>query len=196
MDVFNIIAPVYGRFYENQKKRFVAVLDDMKGVLSIGRYKSVLDVGCGTGALCDVLEQRGFAPTCVDPAKKMLDTAIKKQGMRNITYINADVLRGLPFEDNSFDVSISSYVAHGLKEDERKKMYTEMSRVTKELVIIYDYNEKRALFTDIIEFMEGGNYFGFVKNAKKELKEFAKDLQIYNVGPKASWYVFKPTLGA
>ena len=194
MDVFNIIAPFYGRFYEYQKKRFVSVLDDMKDILSSGLYRTVLDVGCGTGALCDVLEQRGFVPTCVDPAQKMLDTASKKQGVRNITYVNADVLEGLPFEDNSFDVSISSYVAHGLKEDERKNMYAEMSRVTKELVIIYDYNEKRALATDIIEFLEGGNYFSFIKNAKRELREFAENLQIYNVGPKASWYVFKPTL--
>ena len=192
MDVFNIIAPVYGRFYEYQKRRFVSVLDDMKDVLCTGRYQTVLDVGCGTGALCDVLDQRGFVPTCVDPAQKMLDTASKKQGERNITYVNANVLEGLPFEDKSFDVSISSYVAHGLKEDERKRMYTEMSRVTKELVIIYDYNEKRALATDIIEFLEGGNYFSFIKNAKNELRAFADDLQIYNVGPKASWYVFKP----
>ena len=150
---FNIIAPVYGRFYEYQKRRFVSVLDDMKDVLCTGRYQTVLDVGCGTGALCDVLDQRGFVVLPVwTPAQKMLDTASKKQGERNITYVNANVLEGLPFEDKSFDVSISSYVAHGLKEDERKRMYTEMSRVTKELVIIYDYNEKRALATDIIEF--------------------------------------------
>ena len=192
MDVFNIIAPVYGRFYEHQKRKFISVLDDMKDIVNTDLYKTVLDVGCGTGALCDVLESRGFAPTCVDPAKKMLETAIKKQGRRSITYVNANVLTGLPFDNDSFDLSISSYVAHGLKADERKKMYAEMSRVTKNLVVIYDYNEKRALSTDIIEYLEGGNYFDFVKNAKAELTEFAKDLKIVNVGSKASWYIFTP----
>jgi len=194
MDVFNVIAPIYGRFYKSQKKRFASVLEDMKDVLSTEQYSTVLDVGCGTGALCDVLEERGFAPTCVDPAQKMLDTAAKKQGVRSIKYINANVLEGLPFDDNSFDVSISSYVAHGLKPDERKMMYAEMSRVTKKLVIIYDYNEKTALFTNIIEFLEGGNYFSFIKDAKKELGEAAPDLKVYKVGPKASWYVFTPSL--
>ncbi len=193
MDTFNIIAPIYGKFYEYQKKRFVSVLEKMKDVLNTSLYKTVLDVGCGTGALCDVLEQTGFTPTCIDPAQKMLDTARKKQGQRNITYVNADVLKGLPFEDKSFDVSISSYVAHGLEPEQRKIMYKEMSRVTKELVIIYDYNEKRALSTDIIESLEGGNYFGFIKNAEAELKEFSNNLRILNAGPKASWYVFTPT---
>ena len=68
-------------------------------------------------------------------------------------------------------------------------MYAEMSRISKHLVILHDYNENRGLFTDIIEWLERGDYFNFIKKVKYELKETFRDVNVINVAEKAAWYV-------
>ena len=105
----------------------------------------------------------------------------------------------MPFGDKSFDVSIASYVAHGLTADERKLMYAEMSRVTEKWVIIYDYNKKRSLLTSFIEWLEGGDYFHFIRDAEPEMKDCVSemktcfsDVKVINVDVMANWYICKP----
>jgi hypothetical protein len=66
--------------------------------------------------------------------------AQKRQENAGIDFFQASVLDQLPFEDKHFDVSITSYVAHGLPKIERKRMYADKRSVTKSKVIIYDYN--------------------------------------------------------
>ena len=192
MDIFNWIAPLYSLFYQRQERRFRSVLEAMSGVLNVSLYETILDVGCGTGALCDALSQRGFAVTGVDVAQRMLNIAARKKGAQNICYVNADVLAGLPFEDNCFDVSIASYVAHGMSAPDRKKMYEEMSRVSRRLVIIHDYNAHRSWRTSVIEQLEGGDYFRFIKQAEKEIAVQFEYVNTVQVGPRAAWYIFLP----
>jgi len=81
-------------------------------------------------------------------------------------------------------------------QDERKRLYAEMSRVTKYKVVIYDYNEKRTLLTTIIEWLEGGGYFHFIKNAESEMRECFIDscacfsaVQVFDVDSHAAWYI-------
>ena len=149
--LFNFIAPIYGLFYNSQKKHYAININKMRSILNVSNYKNIIDVGCGTGALCSVLNQEGLSVTGVDPARKMLDIGAKKLENKNIEFIQATATAKLPFEDKSYDISIASYVAHGLLPEERKTMYQEMSRLTKHFVIFYDYNENRAIFTNIIE---------------------------------------------
>lgn len=191
-EVFDLIAPIYGLFYDYQKRHYNAILDRVQNELDFSAYKNIIDIGCGTGALCSVLHQRGFVVTGVDPVRKMLNIAMKKQGNKAIEFIQASALERLPFEDKSFDVSVASYVAHGLKENERKIMYAEMSRITKHLVIIYDYNERRSVITNIIEWLEGGDYFNFIRNAKLEMKEYFRDIRVIDVDLRAAWYICAP----
>lgn len=190
--VFDLIAPIYGLFYDYQKKHYRAVLDGVQDRLDLSPYKNIVDIGCGTGALCSVLNQRGFVVTGVDPARKMLNIAMKKQENKAIEFIQASVLERLPFEDKAFDVSIASYVAHGLKGYERKTMFAEMSRITKHLVIIYDYNENRSILTNLIEWLEGGDYFNFIRKVKSEMKEHFRDFYVIDVGVRAALYICKP----
>lgn len=190
--VFDWIAPIYGLFYNYQKMHYKAVIDEAQDELNFSAYKNIIDVGCGTGALSSVLNQRGVVVTGVDPVQRMLSIAAKKQENKAIEFIQASVLERMPFEDKSFDVSIASYVAHGLKEYERKIMYVEMSRITKHLVIIYDYNEKRSILTSIVEWLEGGDYFNFIKNAKTEMKGNFHNIRVIDVGLRAAWYICVP----
>lgn len=182
-----------------QKNRYGEVIDRVSNELDLTLYDTVLDVGCGTGALCSVLKEKGLLVTGIDPAKKMLGIAKKQPENKSITFIQANVLEQLPFASKSFDISIASYVAHGLQKNERKLMYAEMSRVSRNKVIIYDYNQKRALLTSIIEWLERGDYFNFIKEAKEEMEQCVSDMKecfskvrVVDVDTKAAWYICIP----
>lgn len=197
--LFNSIAPIYGLFYEKQKNRYRGIIDKASDELDLSSFHNVLDVGCGTGALCSVLNEKGLMVTGVDVADKMLNIAKRQPENKLITFIQANVLEQLPFEDKLFDISIASYVAHGLQKNERKQLYAEMSRVTKNKVIIYDYNQRRALLTTIIEWLERGDYFQFIKEAEHEMKncvfgmkECFSEVKVVNVDYKAAWYICTP----
>jgi ubiquinone/menaquinone biosynthesis C-methylase UbiE len=191
--VFDWIAPIYGLFYNYQTRHYKKILDIALNKMDFSEYKCIIDVGCGTGALCSLFDQMGFKVTGVDPSQKMLRIAINKQNNKTIEFIKANVLGKMPFEDKSFDISISAYVAHGLNQDERKIMYAEMSRITKYLVIIYDYNEKRSVLTSIIEWLEGGDYFNFIKQEHIKIKESFREVRVLDVDLRAVWYVCVPT---
>ena len=156
------------------------------------RYKTIIDVGCGTGALCSVLNQKGFLVTGVDSSQRMLKIGAKKPENTGVEFVNANVLERFPFEGKSFDLSVASHVAHGLKRNERKIMYAEMSRITKHMVLIYDYNEKRSVMTNIVEWMEGGDYFNFIKKAKTEMKKSFREVHVINAGVRGAWYICVP----
>jgi ubiquinone/menaquinone biosynthesis C-methylase UbiE len=197
--LFNLVAHLYGLFYKVQMKRFAAVIERVEHELDLSAFKTILDVGCGTGALCSVLKEKNLLVTGIDPAEKMLAIAESKPENKEISFIQANVLEGLPFEDQSFDIVIASYVAHGLKVEERKVMYAEMSRVARDYVVIYDYNDKRSLFTSFVEWLEGGDYFHFIKNAEPEMKDCVSEMRscfsevkVINVDTRAAWYICKP----
>ena len=190
--LFNFIAPIYGLFYNSQKKNYKITIDNMKEIIDISKYKNIIDIGCGTGALCSVLNQEGLEVTGIEPAVRMLKIGSKKIENSNINFLECSTCSKLPFEDNSFNLSIASYVAHGLHPEERKQMFLEMSRLTKDYVIIHDYNNQRGFFTNIIEWLEGGDYFNFIKVVQTELNEHFKSVKVVNVKRQAAWYICEP----
>lgn len=187
--LFNAIAPFYGLFYSWQKKRFVEVLSGAQKELGFSPYITALDVGCGTGALSGALSENGLHVTGIDPAENMLGIARRKNRDKEISFIRANVLDGLPFADNSFDISIASYVAHGMKAPARQRMYAEMNRVAHSLVIIYDYNQHRSPLTSILESLEFSDYFHFIKTAESEMKAFFQKVKVVQVAPQAACYI-------
>jgi len=198
--LFNLIAPIYGLFYHHQKSRYAEIVESVRTEMDISSFDTIIDVGCGTGALCSVLKDKKMQVTGIDPAIKMLNIATSKPENKGITFIQANALKGLPFEDKSFDLSIASYVAHGLKEEERKRMYAEMSRITRNYVIIHDYNDERSLLTSMIEWLEGGDYFHFIKSAEPEMKDCVSEMKtcfsevrVTKVDTRANWYIGRPS---
>lgn len=201
--IFSGIALVYGLFFDRQRRHYDAVLTGVESALGLPAHASVLDVGCGTGALCSVLNDRGFVVTGVDPVRRMLDIAARKLAGAStakppanpVRLVQASVLERLPFADKSFDLAIASYVAHGLSEPDRKIMYAEMSRVARHLVVFHDYNANRSLLTDIAEWLEGGDYFEFIQTAQSEMEQSFPSVRVIDVGPHAAWYVCVPASG-
>lgn len=190
--LFNFISPIYGLFYKSQKKHYSMNIKKLEEAIDLFKFDNIIDVGCGTGAMCSVLNSKGLKVTGIDPAKRMLKIGSRKTENKDIEFINACACRELPFPDKAFDLSIASYVAHGLKHDERQTLYEEMIRISKHYVIFYDYNEKRAFFTNIIEWAEGGDYFNFIKNVKSELNKTFKSVLEITLDKQASWYVCEP----
>jgi len=194
--LFNSIAPIYALFFSFQKRRYAKTLACMQRFLT---YETILDVGCGTGALCSALSDRGLAVTGIDPASKMLAIAKRKNYDNATTFIQADATQALPFTDKQFDVVIASYVAHGMKQEMRTNLYRQMGRVAKQYVIIHDYNASRSPLTSLVEYLEGGDYFHFIKHAQKELQDCVTELQhcfskveVVQVGKRANWYICTP----
>ncbi len=190
--LFNIIAPIYSLFYNFQVKYYDESLSKVKSEIDLSQYKTILDIGCGTGALCYVLYKNGLKVIGVDAAEKMVEKSRENLKGTNIKILKVDPNQDLPFEDNSFDIVISSYVAHGLKPDRRIELYKEASRVAKEKVIFHDYNENRALLTTIIEWLERGDYFNFIKMAEVEMKENFKRVKVVDIYKRAAWYILDP----
>ena len=197
--LFNFIAPVYGLFYNRQKATFDTVIRNIAHELDLAAYSNILDVGCGTGALCAVLRDKGLRVTGVDTAERMLAIARQNPGNDGVTFIRANASEALPFDDKQYDVSIASYVAHGMGSEERKRLYAEMGRATRDKVILHDYNQRRRLTTTVIEWMEHGDYFHFIKNAEKEMKDCYytagacfSAVRVINVGENAAWYICDP----
>lgn len=196
--LFNRIAPVYGLFYNTQKRKYNEVIKSVSDEINIGEFQSIIDVGCGTGALCSVLFDKGLKVTGIEPAIRMLNISKENNKDKDIKFLQGDITKGLSFIDNQFDIAISSYVAHGLSKGDRIKMYKEMARVAKSYVIIHDYNSNRGLFTDIVEYLERGDYFNFIKSAKNEMKDCVEEMEscflevrVVDVGKKAAWYICK-----
>ncbi len=190
--VFNRIAPIYGLFYNYQRRYYESALTGALSEVNLATYESIVDVGCGTGALCSVLSQMGHKVTGLDPAERMLGIAAKHLDNKDVAFVRASILEKTPFLDKSFDVSISSYVAHGLKLADRKLMYSEMNRITKSLIIIYDYNQRRSIWVDLIEKLECGDYFNFINNVTSELKESFSKVTVIQVSKLASCYICWP----
>lgn len=190
--LFNSIAPIYGLFYNYQVNYYRKIMARVGKELNLSGYGTVIDVGCGTGALCHVLNERGLKVTGVDAAQRMLDMAEKKLSNSTIDLRHANVLEGIPFADKSFDVAIASYVVHGLKQPERELVYAEMARVAKHLVIFHEYNQRKALHISLAEWLEQGDYFNFIKIAESEMARNFKKVMVLNVTRHAAWYICTP----
>lgn len=197
--MFNSIAPIYGLFFGYQQRQFLHALAQVKDRLDLSTCQTVLDVGCGTGALCAVLQTQGLTVTGIEPAGGMLAIARRKLQGLPIDLQRGNVLEGLPFADQSFDVAIASFVAHGLQPGERRTMYREMSRLARYKVIIYDYNQKRAPLTTFLEWLERGDYFRFIHQAESEMRQCKTDLQacfsqvdVLHTTGQATFYVCTP----
>lgn len=189
MGMFDIIAPIYALFFDNQVDYFKKIQDRVKDKIDISQYENVLDIGCGSGALGKTLYDAGLEVTGVDPSEKMIGQAKKRLKDTTVELFTIDPVERLPFEDKSFDVIITSYVMHGLKTPERLKLYDEMKRIAKHRVIIHDYNKNRRLITDIIEWLEGGDYFNYIEVAEEEMKSVFKEVKVLDVDKRAAWYM-------
>jgi SAM-dependent methyltransferase len=108
-----------------------------------------LDVGCGTGALCDAILD-SCAPAAVDgvePSEGFLEAAVAALGSR-VTFHRADA-SALPLDDASVDVVVSGLVLNFLPDLDAA--LAEMSRVAVDggvvAAYVWDYADRMELMT-------------------------------------------------
>ncbi|MCI0502958.1 MAG: class I SAM-dependent methyltransferase [Fusobacteria bacterium] len=186
--LFNLIAGVYGWFFDYQIKIYQKSWSEIENNIDFTGKKRVLDIGCGTGALASVLSEAGFIVTGIDPAKKMIKVATRKTKNQDIKLLEGSIFEESLF-DETFDFCIASYVAHGLKKDERLRFYKRCRDLAKDLVLFIDYNSKKNLGVSMIEFLEGGNYFDFIKDPVGDLKEVFDRVEVIDLNGRGACYV-------
>jgi ubiquinone/menaquinone biosynthesis C-methylase UbiE len=146
---------------------------------------SFLDVGCGTGALVSVLQEAGFRVQGIDAAPNMVRVA-RRAGSN---CVQGEIAAGLSTPDRSFDFVIASFVAHGLPPGLRMQLYREARRIARKAVIIHDYHGRQSLFTEMVERLEGGDYFGFIDSGEQQMREAFRNLDVVDVGGSKAWYI-------
>jgi ubiquinone/menaquinone biosynthesis C-methylase UbiE len=95
----------------------------------------ILDLGCGTGVLCQLIGQRlradlGGRVTGIDAAGKMIEIARKKRGGPTCGF-EAMAAEELRFDNESFDGVVSSLFFHHVPLDLKKQSLAEAYRVLK-----------------------------------------------------------------
>ena len=142
----------------------------------IGKEKTALDVGCGTGAFAKALAERfGMKVKGIDlrPPRKEIDFVLFDG-------------KKIPFGDNSFElVFLVDVLHHVAGKADREKLIEECKRVSSKALIIKDHyyeNRLQRYFLNAMDFTTNSFYsvhtpFGFI--SKQEWNEMKADWRIY-----------------
>ncbi len=141
-----------------------------------GAGDHVLDVGCGTGAQLVRYQKTGAAVSGVDLSPSMLAAAKERLGQDADLQL-ADAT-DLPFENDTFDLALTSMFLHELPTDVRNGVLEEASRVLKPdghlVVVEFDAEPRRGFvakarrgFSNIVERVAGSEHH-------KNFKEFIR----------------------
>lgn len=132
----NYAAPVYDMLEPLCLLNKQAEFDNtLLAALNPGPADRVLDLGCGTGVLCQKISRfldpaRGGCVTGIDAAGKMIEAARMKRGSA-ICRFEAMAAETLAFADASFDAVVSSLFYHHVPLDLKQRSLGEAYRVLK-----------------------------------------------------------------
>lgn len=111
---------------------------------------SVLDVGCGTGALAQRLSAAGYQVAGVDPSEGMLEiTRSRAPAVRTVKASGT----ALPFEADSFDLVLSVATMHHIADPASvRQTLAEMVRVCKPSgrVLVWDHNPRNPYWSSLM----------------------------------------------
>ena len=127
-------ALAYEEWFRHPRNRFAADIECqlMIDMLKPVRGETVLEIGCGTGAILHALLEKGLQVTGLDPSPYMLDIASKNLGNRVELY--RGFAEDLPFEDNSFHYAC--FVTTLEFVEDTKKSIEEACRVAKDKIFL------------------------------------------------------------
>ena len=118
-DIYNKIA----NEFDNTRYRPWSCVESFLG--NVPENSSIGDIGCGNG------KNMLFRKDCINYGCDFSNSLVKICNKKGLNVINGDTLN-IPFNDNSFDYTLSIAVIHHLStEEKRKKAITELIRVTK-----------------------------------------------------------------
>jgi len=109
---WNKVASAYDTKYGYQtdagRQKLKRKVEKLTSMMELKVYNKVLELGCGTGAYTQLLNERGFKVAGLDISEEML----KQAELRNQScFVRGDIHK-LPFADGSFDAVIGFYILH------------------------------------------------------------------------------------
>ena len=147
--------------YDLQRRLFIPCFDDYYGTTvsflakSKNNFKSILDLGAGTGLLTkylfDHFPEAHF--TLADISEKMLEVGRRRfAGMKNFNFIISDYSKGLPLK--SFDLIASALSIHHLENDAKFNLYKQ----------VYDKLDDDGCFINLDQFNADTNKMNIFYN--------------------------------
>jgi ubiquinone/menaquinone biosynthesis C-methylase UbiE len=154
--------------------------------------ESVLDVGCGTGALTRLARERvGESGKVygIDAAPQMIAVARRKAAKRNLDIdFQIGLIEKLAFPDDSFDAVLSSLMMHHLPEELQRQGLAEIARVLKPggHLLILDFQPQQTLKRQswigrhlqqqgshafLAQLLHAGKEMGFIQNLPPLMEE-------------------------
>jgi SAM-dependent methyltransferase len=122
-----------------------AVGDKFLAWLELPKHARWLDVGCGSGAFCELVVGR-CAPSAlsgIDPSPAQVEFARRRLPQADIRVADS---MDLPFREGEFDVVASALVLHFIPD--RAKAFAEMKRVTRREGMVAGYTWERSPVSD------------------------------------------------
>ncbi len=154
---FTVAADAYDRFMGRYSAPLAPRFADVAGVAP---GQSVLDVGCGPGALTTELVRRlgTDAVTAVDPSEPFVAAARERHPGVEVAQASAEAL---PFEDGRFDAALAQLVVHFMTDPVAG--LAEMARVTRTggvvATCVWDHaggNSPLSVFWDAVHELDPG----------------------------------------
>ena len=144
------------------------ILEKVRGLISsfIPENSTVIDIGCGTGALAFQLSRgKKRSVTGVDLAHNKIERAKQKanDNSTKVQFLEADATSLTKIPDKQFDCAILSLVLHSLPEKLRRQVLQEAIRVATKIVIADYVTTQPKSFSGLvvrgIEWIAGGEHF-------------------------------------
>ena len=152
-------------------KKNLKVIEELFRIIDLSSINNVLEIGCGVGVVSEHLNNNykmNVIGTDVDPKQIKIAKIFNKENER-LKYIEANATE-LPFENDIFDLSLSLWVLHHVRD--WHKVLEEIKRVLKPkgTIIIHDlvYSQKLV------------NFYNYA-NSKRILKHFVKNYGVYSI---------------
>jgi len=186
--LFNTISSGYNWFFKSQIRNYTEILSRYIYKLEVPDGGRILDAGCGTGALTKAFADRDYEVIGIDIAGMMMRYGTK----RGLDCRYGNIIDGLDFEDKSFDLVTFAFVAHGLDKAKRRKLFIEAARLSRGKILFHDYSTERNIMTNIIEYIEGGDYFNFIRTGLAEMEELFSSVEVVRIKKYNNWYVCTP----
>lgn len=176
---FDRVADIYDKTRDLppavMKRTIKTLVDELRG------YRTILDVGIGTGRYAKPLHENGFDVVGIDVSPKMLKKAVEK-GLDNLLMSDACIL---PFKNSSFDATISAYLLHLI--EDWKIALREITRVTTNVLVSITHTRPSPLMETYKDLLaEHGYMIRKPRMAELELKEIVKPAKSIFV---ATYYV-------
>jgi ubiquinone/menaquinone biosynthesis C-methylase UbiE len=117
--------------------------------------ETVLEVGCGTGAVARAARARvgpGGKVLGIDPSGDMIAVARRKAARERLQIdFRVAGIEALPFPDASVDVALSSLMMHHLPADLKRTGLAEVRRVLKSggRLVVVDFGKRRGLLAQL-----------------------------------------------